>query len=588
MDYLETPEKPTPPWRQFISLFFFAIIGLALPITLFLGYQQQDIRQRAQEGASAPCAHVVTQAASISASFCQDKLNPIQDAINYARENKHPEVRLDSGIFDIRDAIVLSSGVHLKGSENLSARSVLKVVSGSNVDNVVIYMIGDPANDSSILTDSSIENIEIDGKNIDPSKWVGAITSKNAKGVNIRKVHVHDIPGTGMVLGSLMAWVQDPATGQGTVYNFDGDPQNYVQVTDNILNNVTSDGIEVTGHYVEIARNTVTDLSGNENGITAWTGSSNLKINDNTIARVSTGIGIDGAYPGYLGSSSDPNNNLAEMGKGNEQGFANNLTIENNSIENSKTGIVLWRNRNQTVRNNKLSGNGSGGSIGIMINESRDNLVYGNDIASFETGITLRSIGYSKIGSSYNGIGVYKDDQGAWQTKGNIVNNATRGIFFDGTLDFLVGDTLRGNQISSSGIACNLSGGKDTVATNNIPESCNNSIGPTPTPLPPTATPTPSPTPTPASLSCAAPAITSSSDSKPTGSGTVKLTWDKAPGAKEYKVQRQSNSGSWSTRQSSSKTSFSGSDSSSDPLWRIFVSKGTCKPIPGPATVIDP
>lgn len=113
---------------------------------------------------------------------------------------------------------------------------------------------------------------------------------------------------------------------------------------------------------------------------------------------------------------------------------------------------------------------------------------------------------------------------------------------------------------------------------------------PTFTPAPPTATPTATatPTPTPPSLACAAPTITSQSDTNPTGGGTVSFTWNPVDGATGYRVQRQRNDGTWSTRQTSSATSFTGSDSSSDPLWRVYVSAGTCTPIPGPATVFDP
>ena len=40
-------EKQTPVWRQLMGVFFFAIIGLSLPVTLLLTRNSQDIRQRA-------------------------------------------------------------------------------------------------------------------------------------------------------------------------------------------------------------------------------------------------------------------------------------------------------------------------------------------------------------------------------------------------------------------------------------------------------------------------------------------------------------------------------------------------------------
>lgn len=87
---------------------------------------------------------------------------------------------------------------------------------------------------------------------------------------------------------------------------------------------------------------------------------------------------------------------------------------------------------------------------------------------------------------------------------------------------------------------------------------------------------------------CAAPVITVMNDTNPTGSGTVSFSWDPVSGASQYRVQRQSSS-SWSTRTTTSNTSFSGSDSSSDPNWRVYVysSNGGCT-APSTYTTFDP
>jgi subtilisin family serine protease len=87
---------------------------------------------------------------------------------------------------------------------------------------------------------------------------------------------------------------------------------------------------------------------------------------------------------------------------------------------------------------------------------------------------------------------------------------------------------------------------------------------------------------------CVAPLILTHSDTNASRGGTVSFTWSPVQGATQYRVQRQSGGSSWSTRQTSSATSFTGSDASSDPNWRVFVYQGTCTPIPGPATVFDP
>lgn len=112
---------------------------------------------------------------------------------------------------------------------------------------------------------------------------------------------------------------------------------------------------------------------------------------------------------------------------------------------------------------------------------------------------------------------------------------------------------------------------------------------PTLTPAPtstPTSTPTVTPSPTP--VPCLAPTIISYSDTNPTRGGTVSLSWNGVNGASTYRVQRQNNNGDWSTRTTTSSTSFTGGDASSDPNWRVFVYSGTCRPLPGPSTVLDP
>jgi hypothetical protein len=88
---------------------------------------------------------------------------------------------------------------------------------------------------------------------------------------------------------------------------------------------------------------------------------------------------------------------------------------------------------------------------------------------------------------------------------------------------------------------------------------------------------------------CAAPTITNTTDSSPSGSGTVTIAWNAVPGASQYRVQRQDTSTSWSTRTTTSNTSFSGSDLSNDPNWRVYVytSNGSCT-APSAYTTFDP
>lgn len=83
--------------------------------------------------------------------------------------------------------------------------------------------------------------------------------------------------------------------------------------------------------------------------------------------------------------------------------------------------------------------------------------------------------------------------------------------------------------------------------------------------------------------------VDSDSDTNNGGSGTVSITWTNAAGAgiTQVRVQRQSSSGSWSTRSmwTSGATTFSGSDSFSDPLWRLVP---RCNGVDYPGTPFDP
>jgi len=114
-------------------------------------------------------------------------------------------------------------------------------------------------------------------------------------------------------------------------------------------------------------------------------------------------------------------------------------------------------------------------------------------------------------------------------------------------------------------------------------------VGPSPSPTPePSPTPTQTPTATPTPIPCGAPKITSHSDTSRSGGGTVSFAWNPVPGANQYTVQRQRADKSWETIQTLNATNYTGADGLRDPKWRVFVSAGTCGPIPGPATQFDP
>lgn len=83
---------------------------------------------------------------------------------------------------------------------------------------------------------------------------------------------------------------------------------------------------------------------------------------------------------------------------------------------------------------------------------------------------------------------------------------------------------------------------------------------------------------------CTAPEISSSSDTNPSGGGTVSITWAPVAGATQYSVWRL---GFWRAVTLST-TTYTAADASWDATYHIWVSAGTCSPLPGPTTAINP
>lgn len=213
--------------------------------------------------------------------------------------------------------------------------------------------------------------------------------------------------------------------------------------------------------------------------------------------------------------------------------------------------------------------------IGVAATDANDNKAsfsnFGSGVDVAAPGVNILSTDYVGGYASFNGTSMaspHVAGQAAliWTTANNTGNNAivTR-IFQTANASSLAGSTFGRIDVYNS------------VA----------SSSPTPTPTP---TPNPTPTPTPSStpISCSAPTITSHSDTNPNKGGIVSFSWNPVTGASNYRVQRQNSGGSWSTRTTTSSINFNGGDSSNDPNWRVFVYSGSCKPIPGPATIFDP
>lgn len=217
--------------------------------------------------------------------------------------------------------------------------------------------------------------------------------------------------------------------------------------------------------------------------------------------------------------------------------------------------------------------------IGVSATDANDNKAsfsnFGSGVDVAAPGVGILSTNYVGGYSSFNGTSMaspHVAGQAAliWTTNHNSGNSSiVNHIFQTANASYLAGSAFGRIDLYNS------------VATS----SPTPTLTPTPTPIP-TSTPTPTPSPTP--ISCVAPTIKSHSDTSPTKGGTVSFVWNPVVGASKYRVQRQNSNGSWSTRTTTSSTSFTGGDLSNDPNWRVFVYSGSCSPIPGPVTVFDP
>lgn len=212
--------------------------------------------------------------------------------------------------------------------------------------------------------------------------------------------------------------------------------------------------------------------------------------------------------------------------------------------------------------------------IGVSASDANDNKAsfsnYGPGVDVAAPGVNILSTNYVGGYSSFNGTSMaspHVAGQAAliWTTNHNSGNNSiVNRIFQTANTSSLAGSTFGRIDVNGS-------------------VAISGDLTPTPTP-----TPTPSPTPSPTPISCASPTIISHSDTNINRGGTVSFSWNSVPGASTYRIQRQNNNGNWSTRTTTSSTSFTGGDASNDPNWRIFVYSGTCRPLPGPTTTFDP
>lgn len=215
--------------------------------------------------------------------------------------------------------------------------------------------------------------------------------------------------------------------------------------------------------------------------------------------------------------------------------------------------------------------------IGVAASDSNDNKA---SFSNFGSGVDVAAPGVNVLSANY--VGGYSFFNGTSMASPHVAGQAA----LIWTTAYNSGNSSVVSRILQTANASILAG--STFGRTDLYNSVSGgSLIPTPTPTP-TPIPTPTPSPTPIPISCIAPVISAHSDTNNNRGGTVSFSWNPVVGASTYRVQRQISGSSWSTRATSSSTSFTGGDATNDPNWRVYVYSGSCTPIPGPATVFDP
>jgi parallel beta-helix repeat protein len=144
--------------------------------------------------------------------------------------------------------------------------------------------------------------------------------------------------------------------------------------------------------------------------------------------------------------------------------------ISGNTLDNNKKGVVLWRNNNITITNNKITGNKNSDTYGIALNEARDSTVWGNTVTKVDKGISLTHGGRSMQGTVNNVIGFHVDG-GKELMAGNAISEVAVGIILETT--GLQNNAFKTNWIADFTTACDYGKDNSIIATGNNPESCN-------------------------------------------------------------------------------------------------------------------
>lgn len=254
-------------------------------------------------------------------------------------------------------------------------------------------------------------------------------------------------------------------------------PGSPAQVLENTICGAGYGGITVIGDNVEIAGNTILQVSkqwednstrtaGSTMGISAgFVGSNNLSIHHNVIEGGDYGIGSDGSFPAFIPHSyvdvvayygddeTSPNifrecyqdktsilKNQCVLDiaskfaatEGNGNGFNWLVDIHDNLITDATAGITIFKGDGYRVHHNTINNTSNIAdtvpSWGVTLDSAINSFVYANTIQWWHHSVVIRGEPgvVSEFGSAYNGIGIKPPSNGdpAWECIGNNISGS--------------------------------------------------------------------------------------------------------------------------------------------------------------------
>ncbi len=390
--------------------------------------------------------HVKNSAGTTITTFSGTNGTAIQGAINYAYNNGYPKVYLESGTYMLDTATTIGGLASLKASLFLpdaielygdsSSKPVLQIHSAISTRDAFLGVCASFDNRDTALTSVKIHHLVFQAVTSGTVKALTGIWTGKADAATVRlyDLEVYNTSLSAILVGWVSDWERDPVDSSlSYVRQCNGKSTDFGQIYNNTIDYVGGDGICVIGKYYDIKYNSVQHAATNGvgNGITLYSKSSDIIIQNNTLQYNNCGIGLDGSCPACLldcPEGMDYNAFRDQEGEGNEKGFISYVLIQNNgSIYNNTYGVILFRSKNCRVYGNSITRSSViSASRGVTLEDTRDSFVAGNTISKQAKGVYLWSVGCSLYYTQWNGIGL-THDLDTWNNtySGNTTNIAT-------------------------------------------------------------------------------------------------------------------------------------------------------------------